>query len=121
MGSRRGPATAGWLGIRVSHATTIARVLQRLDIHTFELLLADWTQNLRCGTSPDTRTRAFDIEGKEVRRAKDGNRKRVHLLSAAIDQGSHAVLSQVSVGIKNNEITQFTTLLYQVVELKVRS
>lgn len=91
-------------GIGAPHATTIARVLQLLDIQTFELLLADRAQNLRRGTRPDTRIRAIAIDGKEVRGAKNGNRPRVHLFSA-IDQDSHAVLSQVSVGVKTNEIT----------------
>lgn len=111
------PQQLAGYGIGAPHATTIARVLQLLDIQTFELLLADWAQNLRRGTSPETRTRAIAVDGKELRGAKNGNRPRVHLLSA-IDQGSHAVLSQVSVGIKTNEITQFTTLLDHVVELK---
>lgn len=41
----------------------------------------------------------------------------LHLLSD-IDQGSHAVLGQVSVGIKTNELTQFMTLLDHIVKLK---
>ncbi|MGP9529187.1 ISAs1 family transposase [Glutamicibacter sp. AOP5-A2-18] len=104
-------------GIGAPHATTIARVLQLLDTRTFELLLADWVQNLRHRTRHNTRIRAIAIDGKEVRGAKNGNHPRVHLLSA-IDQDSHAVLSQVSVGVKTNEITQFTTLLDHVTDLK---
>ncbi|PRB45787.1 ISAs1 family transposase, partial [Arthrobacter sp. MYb216] len=111
------PQQLAGYGIAAPHATTIARVLQRLDIQTFELLLADWTQNLRAGTNASKTIKAIAVDGKEVRGAKNGKGTRVHLLSA-IDQGTHAVLSQVGVGIKTNEITQFTNLLDHVVELK---
>ena len=103
--------------IGAHHATTIARVRQLLDIQNFELLLADWAQNLRPGTRPDTRIRTIAIDGTEFRGSKHGNRTRVHLL-LTIDQDSHAVLSQVSVGVKTNVITQFTIFLDHVAARK---
>ncbi|EMQ99565.1 Transposase [Paeniglutamicibacter gangotriensis Lz1y] len=45
-----------------------------------------------------------------MRGAKNGKGSRVHLLSA-IDQDTHAVLAQVAVGEKSNEIAQFPVLM----------
>ncbi|MFC4716425.1 ISAs1 family transposase [Glutamicibacter bergerei] len=106
-------------GIGAPHATTIARVLQLLDNQSFELLLADWAQNLRARTNASKTLRAIAVDGKEVRGVKKGNCTRVYLFSAN-DQDSPTVLGQVSVGNKANEITQFTTLLDHIVELKGR-
>lgn len=97
-------------GIRAPHATTIARVFQRLDTHTFEFLLSSWAQNLTLG-------KAIAVDGKEVRGAKNAGQKRVHLL-AAVDQDTGAVCGQVPVGTKTNEITAFSTLMDHFLDLK---
>lgn len=97
-------------GIRAPHATTIARVFQRLDTNAFELLLSSWAQALATGT-------AIAVDGKEVRGAKNGGHDRVHLL-AAVDQESGAVCGQVPVGAKTNEITAFSALLDHFLNLK---
>lgn len=90
-------------GIGTPHATTLARVLERLDSDAFDLLAGDWAQGLG-------RPVAIAVDGKEMRGAKNGKGSRVHLLSA-IDQDTHAVLGQVAVGEKSNEIPQFPVLM----------
>ena len=90
-------------GIGAPHATTLARVFERLDSDAFDLLAADWAQGLG-------RPVAIAVDGKEMRGAKNGTGSRVHLL-AAIDQDTHAVLAQVAVGEKSNEIPQFPVLM----------
>lgn len=90
-------------GIGTPHATTLARVLERLDSDAFDLLAGDWAQGLG-------RPVAIAVDGKEMRGAKNGKGSRVHLL-AAIDQDTHAVLGQVAVGEKSNEIPQFPVLM----------
>ena len=97
-------------GIGAPHATTIARVFQRLDTQEFEFRLSNWAQNLTSST-------AIAVDGKEVRGAKNAGEDRVHLL-AAIDQSTGAVCAQVPVGTKTNEITQFSTLLDHFLDLK---
>lgn len=97
-------------GIGAPHATTLARVFERLDAATLELLVSDWAQKIN---SPV----AIAVDGKEMRGAKNGKGSRVHLLSA-LDQDSHAVLAQVSVSEKTNEITAFPVLLDHFMDLK---
>lgn len=91
------------LGIGAPHATTLARVLQRLDADTLDRLTGSWAQAATVVT-------AVAIDGKEVRGAKNGGGTRVHLLSG-IDQGTGAVLVQQNVAEKHNEITYFKPLL----------
>lgn len=97
-------------GIGTPHATTLARVFERLDAAAMELLLSDWAQKV---DSPA----AIAVDGKEVRGAKNGEGTRVHLMSA-LNQDSHAVLAQVSVSDKTNEITAFPVLLDHFMDLK---
>lgn len=97
-------------GIGTPHATTLARVFERLDAAAMELLLPDWAQKV---DSPA----AIAVDGKEVRGANNGKVSRVHLLSA-LNQEIHAVLAQVSVNEKTNEITAFPVLLDHFMDLK---
>lgn len=91
------------LGIGAPHATTIGRVLERLDADTLDRLAGAWAQARTCA-------RAIAIDGKEARGVKNGGGTRVHLM-AAIDHDTGAVLGQVDVGIKTNEISLFRPLL----------
>ncbi len=91
------------LGIGAPHATTLGRVLERLDADAMDNLIGAWAQVA-------TATTAIAIDGKEVRGAKNGGGARVHLMSA-IDHNTGAVLGQVSVAEKSNEIPYFSTLL----------
>jgi predicted transposase YbfD/YdcC len=91
------------LGIGAPHATTLGRVLERLDADAMDNLIGAWSQAATAAT-------AIAIDGKEVRGAKNGGGARVHLM-AAIDQDTGAVLGQVSVAEKSNEIPYFSTLM----------
>lgn len=91
------------LGIGTPHATTLGRVLERLDADALDNLIGAWSQAATAAT-------AIAIDGKEVRGAKNGGGARVHLM-AAIDQDTGAVLGQVSVAEKSNEIPYFSTLM----------
>ena len=97
-------------GIGSPHATTLARVFERLDAAAMDLLVSDWAQT---ASNPA----AIAVDGKELRGAKNGKGTRVHLM-AAIDQDTHAVLAQVSVDGKTNEITQFPALMDHFTNLK---
>ncbi|MDJ0316169.1 ISAs1 family transposase [Arthrobacter antibioticus] len=94
------------LGIRAPHATTLARVLQRLDADALDRLAGAWAQSM-------TEVTAIAIDGKEVRGAKNGGGTKVHLL-AGIDQATGAVLVQQNVSAKHNEITYFKPLLEEI-------
>ncbi|MBP2411521.1 putative transposase YbfD/YdcC [Arthrobacter stackebrandtii] len=98
------------LGIGAPHATTLARVLQRLDADALDRLAGTWAQEM-------TGVAAIAIDGKEVRGAKNGGGARVHLL-AGIDQATGAVLVQENVSEKHNEITYFKPLLEGIKDLK---
>ncbi|MFQ4150604.1 ISAs1 family transposase [Arthrobacter sp. LAPM80] len=91
------------LGIGAPHATTLARVLQRLDADALDRLAGSWAQGMTAVT-------AIAIDGKEVRGAKNGGGTRVHLL-AGVDHATGAVLVQENVSEKHNEITYFKPLL----------
>lgn len=97
------------LGIRAPHATTLARVLQRLDADALDQLAGAWAQSM-------TQATAIAIDGKEVRGAKNGGGTRIHLL-AGIDQATGAVLVQQNVSEKHNEITYFKPLLEEITNL----
>ena len=98
------------LGIGAPHATTLARVLQRLDAEALDQLFGAWAQSA-------TNVTAIAIDGKEIRGAKNGGGARVHLLSG-IDQATAAVLVQQNVAEKHNEISYFKPLLNGIKELK---
>ncbi|MGP5254619.1 ISAs1 family transposase [Glutamicibacter ardleyensis] len=96
-------------GIGTPHATTLARIFQRQDADRLDELASLWAQ-------ADIAPIAIAVDGKEVRGAKNGGQPRVHLLSG-IDQDSGAVLAQVSVSHKTNEITCFSTLMDRIENL----
>jgi len=97
------------LGIGAPHATTLGRVLERLDADMLDRLAGAWAQAV-------TTVTAVAIDGKEVRGAKNGGGRKVHLLSG-IDQATGAVLVQQNVSEKHNEITYFKPLLDGVKDL----
>ena len=98
------------LGIGAPHATTLARVLQRLNADDLDQLAGAWAQGM-------TEVAAIAIDGKEVRGAKNGGGTRVHLL-AGVDHTTGAVLVQQNVSEKHNEITYFKPLLEGIKDLE---
>ena len=88
--------------------STIRRVRQRLDVDAFDKLAGMWAAQR---TAPVTgRRRVVAVDGKTLRGSGCGGQDAPHLL-AALDHAHGAVLGQVDVGAKTNEITRFSVLL----------
>lgn len=87
--------------------STIRRCLQRLAPDELDQLLAAWMW-LRTSTISGRRVIAFD--GKTLRGARDAAGNLVHLL-AGLCQRTGAVLAQLAVGAKTNEIPMLRQLL----------
>jgi hypothetical protein len=100
---------------RVPAATTIWRLLIRID---HEILAAVLTRWLRARAAPvvvpGRRWRlVIAVDGKVERGARLTDGRQVHLLSA-YDVSSGIVLAQVQIAAKSNEIPAFTPLMQQV-------
>jgi hypothetical protein len=92
----------------VPSESTFRRVLQRLDADAFDALAGGWAAG-RTAPGPKQR-RVIAVDGKTSRGSGHGGDASRHLL-AAFDHAHGAVLGQVEVGAKTNEIPLFTTLL----------
>jgi predicted transposase YbfD/YdcC len=114
-------AIAGWaadadertlhvLGVTgaVPSESTFRRTLQRLDAGAFDDLAGAWAQQATL-PGPGGR-RVIAVDGKTLRGSASGGEPGDHLL-AALDHGHGAVLGQVEVGAKTNEIPMFPLLL----------
>jgi predicted transposase YbfD/YdcC len=96
---------------RVPSESTFRRTLQRLDADAFDDLAGAWAQQ---ATMPGPKERrVIAVDGKTLRGSASGADPRDHLL-AALDHGHGAVLGQVEVGAKTNEIPMFAVLLDRV-------
>jgi hypothetical protein len=100
-------ATLGVTGA-VPSESTFRRTLQRLDADAFDNLAGQWAAH-RTTPGPKQR-RVIAVDGKTLRGSGHGQQDGRHLL-AAFDHGHGAVLGQVEVGAKTNEIPLFSTLL----------
>ena len=87
--------------------STIRRCLQRLAPDQLDHLIGAWMW-LRTSTIGGRRVIAFD--GKTLRAARDAAGNLMHLL-AGLCQHTGAVLAQLAVGAKTNEIPMLTKLL----------
>jgi predicted transposase YbfD/YdcC len=111
------------VGTVVPHASTIRRVLQDLDPHAVEAAMRTWAlAQLADRPAPEgvpvrEQRQVLALDGKTVRGAhlptgtSDGGGYRQPHLVSVLDQASGAVLGQVAVAEKGNEIAAFTTLL----------
>ena len=102
--------TLGMLGLTgaVPSESTFRRTLQRLDSGAFDDLAGAWAQQ---ATMPGPgRRRVIAVDGKTLRGSASGAEPGDHLL-AALDHAHGAVLAQVEVGAKTNEIPMFPILL----------
>jgi predicted transposase YbfD/YdcC len=88
--------------------STIRRALQRLDAGAFDDLAGQWAAQ-RTVPGPGQR-RVIAVDGKTLRGSGHGSEDSRHLL-AAFDHAHGAVLGQVEVGAKTNEIPMFSPLL----------
>ena len=103
------PEALAWLGVTgtAPSESTIRRCLQRLAPDQLDHLIGAWMW-LRTSTIGGRRVIAFD--GKTLRGARDAAGNLMHLL-AGLCQHTGAVLAQLAVGAKTNEIPMLTKLL----------
>ena len=92
----------------VPSESTFRRTLQRLDADAFDDLAGAWAQQATV-PGPGGR-RVIAVDGKTLRGSASGGDPGDHLL-AALDHAHGAVLGQVEVGAKTNEIPMFPVLL----------
>lgn len=100
---------------RVPAATTVWRLLIRIDAGVLSQVLARW---LRSRATPVLAAGRWwrlviAVDGKVERGARLPDGRQVHLLSA-YDTSTGIVLAQVQIDAKSNEIPAFTPLLKQV-------
>ena len=91
----------------VPSESTFRRTLQRLDADAFDELAGRWAAQ-RTAPGPGGR-RVIAVDGKTLRGSASGGEPGDHLL-AALDHAHGAVLGQVAVGAKTNEIPMFPVL-----------
>ncbi|NJO56013.1 MAG: ISAs1 family transposase [Rhodospirillales bacterium] len=97
---------------RVPAATTVWRLLIRLDAEVLSQVLARWLRE-RAGPVVVAGRRwrlVIAVDGKVARGARLRDGRQVHLLSA-YDTSTGIVLAQVQIAAKSNEIPAFTPLL----------
>jgi predicted transposase YbfD/YdcC len=92
----------------VPSESTFRRTLQRLDADAFDDLAGQWAAQ-RTAPGPGGR-RVIAVDGKSLRGSGHGEQNSRHLL-AAFGHAHGAVLGQVEVGAKTNEIPMFSALL----------
>lgn len=101
---------------RIPAATTVWRLLIRIDAQVLQAVLTRW---LRTRASPVStgprRPRVITIDGKVQRGARLSDGGRVHLLSA-YDTTAQMVLAQVQIAAKSSEIPAFAPLLDRVAD-----
>src|SRR5256886_16410696 len=114
-------ARLGFTG-RIPVASTVWRLLVRVDAEELSTVLAGW---LRARNTPASVTatvagrrwrRVIAVDGKVLRGSRLPDGSQVHLLSA-YDTATGVVLAQVQIAAKSNEIPAFTPLLDRVQHL----
>jgi predicted transposase YbfD/YdcC len=113
-------ARLGFAG-RIPAASTVWRLLVRVDADALSAALAGWLRSriIATGTPrpPDRRWRlVIAVDGKTLRGARLPDGSQVHLLSA-YDTGTGVVLAQVQIAAKSNEIPAFAPLLDRIEDL----
>jgi hypothetical protein len=100
--------TFGFRG-RTASVSTLHRILARLDVGTFETALRAW---LEPQLEAPIGLEAVAIDGKAVRGAREQPLPGAYLLSAFARRRG-AVLAQLAIGERENELTQTVPLLRQ--------
>lgn len=90
------------------HEATIRRALALVDADALDTAIGSWLAGRTQGAG-SSRRRALAVDGKTVRGTCDPQGQGVHLM-AALDHATGAVLGQVDVDGKTNEITRFQPL-----------
>jgi predicted transposase YbfD/YdcC len=110
LGIRRDPLTRRF---EPPDEATIRRVLESVDAGALDAEVGAWLQASVHAAGPRSgRRAALAVDGKALRGTRNASAdgQAVHLL-AVLDQQACAVLGQVSVDGKTNEVTQFAPLL----------
>jgi hypothetical protein len=100
---------------RVPAATTVWRLLVRVDADVLSAVLTGWLrEHATTAPAPGRRPRTvIAVDGKVQRGARLPDGRRVHQLSA-YDTAAGIVLAQLQIAAKSNEIPAFTPLLDRV-------
>ncbi|WP_377271600.1 ISAs1 family transposase [Peterkaempfera sp. SMS 1(5)a] len=93
--------------------TTVRRLLARVDGDALDRAVGRWLADRRPKTSG---LRALAVDGKSLRGAAKARGRKIHLL-AALEHTTGAVLAQLDVAEKTNEVTRFQPLLDAVADL----
>lgn len=106
---------------RIPVASTVWRLLVRVDAETLSTVLAGWlrarnTAMIAPAAIERRSRRVIAVDGKVLRGSRLPDGTQVHLLSA-YDTSSGVVLAQVQIAAKSNEIPAFTPLLDRVEDL----
>lgn len=97
------------VGDRIPSLSTVHRVLRGVDAHQFDMAVYAW---IRLSFSRISGRTVIAFDGKSVRGAVSSDGSRPHLLSA-MDHHSGAVVGQVDVNAKTNEIPLLPDVLAQ--------
>ena len=104
-------------GTRVPSVTTFHRIIASLDPQVLDTVISRWVQVRTRQANATTGTQqVVAVDGKEVRGAKIGGRRRVFLM-AALDHATGTVIGQESIGEKTNEIPHFASLMGKIGDL----
>ncbi|WNV82975.1 ISAs1 family transposase [Umezawaea sp. Da 62-37] len=97
---------------RIPAATTMWRLLTRLDADQLTGVLDSWLHNRTTPPSPVQQQyrRVIAMDGRTLRGARRDDGRQVHLLSA-LDTSTGIVLAQVTIDAKSNEIPAFDPML----------
>jgi predicted transposase YbfD/YdcC len=96
--------------LRVPVASTIGRLLARIDGDALDRALGAWIAGLGQDGVEEEHLEGLAVDGKAVRGAKNEGQSAPHLL-AAVRHTDATVLAQRQVDAKSNEITAFEDLL----------
>jgi predicted transposase YbfD/YdcC len=110
LGIRSDPLQPRWA---LPSETTVRRLLACIDGDALDRAVGCWLADRR----PQARElRGLAVDGKSLRGAAKAKGRQIHLL-AALEHSTGAVLAQLDVGEKTNEVTRFQPLLDAVGDL----
>ncbi|MFD5066195.1 ISAs1 family transposase, partial [Streptomyces sp. NPDC058394] len=107
------PEVRAKIGLRrAPRATTLGRLLSRLDGDAFDDAVGAWLARHASDPADEEALElaGVAVDGKAVRGSRTGENTAIHLLAAVLHEGQ-AVLSQRQIAVKSNEIPAFVPLL----------
>lgn len=107
LGARYHPVRKRYIA---PHDATIRRAVAAVDADALDRVIGEWLlDQVRAGRLEE-RQLVLAVDGKSLRGARQDDGRPVHLFAAMV-QGERAVVAQVEVDHKTNEITGFQPLL----------